>query len=294
VIQVSKRKRKDAKVCGEVSMFESIKQNDRPNTMKYFSSLLLSVMVHAIILCVIVTVPLIFCGTLNPGDLLIAMIAPPSLPEQISPPTALPYSATPGTGTRAGSGSRRAESVTATLSEPKKIPDGIIPAPPPDDPLVARIYGGGNGGGNGSGDGDGDGDGDGKPGSPWGIKGLASPAITEAPRIILKPPSHPKESKGTERVEIPSVLLASKLIYKVVPVYPPLALKTGVSGTVTLMAFIDEAGNVADLKVLSGHMLLKEAAMQAVKQWKYSPTVLNGEPVPVQATVNVIFTLNNK
>jgi len=98
-------------------------------------------------------------------------------------------------------------------------------------------------------------------------------------------------TKPAKVKEVPSDLQAAKLIYKVVPVYPPLARVAHVSGTVMLMAIIDEEGNVADIKILSGHALLKDAAVQAVKQWKYSPTVLNGEPMPVQANVNVIFAL---
>jgi protein TonB len=54
---------------------------------------------------------------------------------------------------------------------------------------------------------------------------------------------------------------------------------------------VDEEGNVSEIKVESGHPLLRDSAVQAVKQWKYSPTLLNGEPVPVIATVTVIFNL---
>jgi len=55
---------------------------------------------------------------------------------------------------------------------------------------------------------------------------------------------------------------------------------------------VDEEGNVSDIKVTNGHPLLNDAAKTAVAQWKYSPTLLNGEPVPVIATVTVIFKLN--
>jgi len=76
------------------------------------------------------------------------------------------------------------------------------------------------------------------------------------------------------------------------PAYPPLAAKAHVQGSVILEAVVDEEGSVSTLKVLSGHPLLVEAALQAVRQWKYSPTVLNGEPVSVIATVTVIFRMN--
>ena len=75
------------------------------------------------------------------------------------------------------------------------------------------------------------------------------------------------------------------------PIYPPLAVKAGVEGTVVLLADIDVDGNVANYKVLSGHLLLRNAAIEAVRQWKYSPTILTGEPVPVRATITVVFAL---
>ena len=58
-----------------------------------------------------------------------------------------------------------------------------------------------------------------------------------------------------------------------------------------LVVTVDEEGSVSEIKVTNGHPLLDEAAISAVKQWKYSPTLLNGEPVPVIATVTVIFNL---
>ena len=83
----------------------------------------------------------------------------------------------------------------------------------------------------------------------------------------------------------------SKLLLKVVPVYPALAIAAHAAGSVILEAEIDEEGNVANVKIVSGHPLLVKAAAQAVKQWKYSPTLLNGEPQAVLATVTVVFRL---
>ena len=83
----------------------------------------------------------------------------------------------------------------------------------------------------------------------------------------------------------------SKLIRRVAPVYPELAKRARVQGKVVLVVTVDEEGNVSDIRVSTGHPLLNEAAISAVKQWKYSPTLLNGEPVPVIATVTVIFNL---
>jgi protein TonB len=76
------------------------------------------------------------------------------------------------------------------------------------------------------------------------------------------------------------------------PVYPVIAVKARIMGTVILEAVLDEEGGISTVKVLSGHPFLADAAVQAVKQWKYSPTILNGEPVPVIATITVVFRLD--
>jgi TonB family protein len=83
----------------------------------------------------------------------------------------------------------------------------------------------------------------------------------------------------------------SFLYHKVEPVYPEEARKAGVQGKVILSIIINEEGFVGDVRVVSGHPLLDAAAIAAVKQRRYRPTVLNGEPVPVQETVTIPFTL---
>jgi protein TonB len=75
------------------------------------------------------------------------------------------------------------------------------------------------------------------------------------------------------------------------PVYPPLARTARVSGMVRLQAIIAIDGSIAELNVISGHPMLIAAALDAVKQWRYRPTVLNGKPVPVDTQIDVNFTL---
>lgn len=84
---------------------------------------------------------------------------------------------------------------------------------------------------------------------------------------------------------------AANLIAKVTPVYPPLAKQARIQGVVSLMAFIGADGTVKNLSVVSGHPLLIQAAMDAVKQWVYKPTLLNGAAVPVMTSIEVNFTL---
>ena len=87
-------------------------------------------------------------------------------------------------------------------------------------------------------------------------------------------------------------MTAASLINRVQPVYPPLARQTRISGTVRLHAIISKSGAVQQLEVISGHPLLVQAALDAVRQWRYRPTTLNGEPVEVDTTIDVIFSLN--
>jgi protein TonB len=88
-----------------------------------------------------------------------------------------------------------------------------------------------------------------------------------------------------------SSLQESKLVKRVDPVYPHLAIIGRQSGIVILDVKVDEDGNVESVRILKGHPLFNDAATSAVMQWKYSPTILNGEPIPVVATVTVIFNL---
>jgi periplasmic protein TonB len=103
------------------------------------------------------------------------------------------------------------------------------------------------------------------------------------------PPPKPKQS-GPLRVG--GNVQAAKIINRVQPVYPPLARQTRISGTVRLHAIISKDGTIQQLEVVSGHPLLQQAALDAVRQWRYQPTLLNGEPVEVDTTIDVIFSLN--
>jgi len=74
-------------------------------------------------------------------------------------------------------------------------------------------------------------------------------------------------------------------------VYPPLARSARVTGVVLLQATISTEGTIKDLRVISGHTLLQEAAIEAVKQWRYKPQLLNGQPIEVITTITVNFIM---
>ena len=103
------------------------------------------------------------------------------------------------------------------------------------------------------------------------------------------PPPPPKAA--LKRVTVGGNVQAARLVNRVQPIYPPLARQTRISGTVKLHAIIGKSGNVEQLQVVSGHPLLVQSALDAVRQWRYQPTLLNGDPVEVDTEIDVIFSL---
>ena len=93
-------------------------------------------------------------------------------------------------------------------------------------------------------------------------------------------------------ITVTSDVQAAKLLRKVIPVYPKLAIAAHISGTVRLMGVVAKDGTVQQIRVVSGPALLVEAALDAVRQWVYRPTMLNNKPVEVIAPIDVIFTLS--
>jgi protein TonB len=86
---------------------------------------------------------------------------------------------------------------------------------------------------------------------------------------------------------------AAKLLHMVRPIYPPFARQARIQGTVVLSAIIGEDGRVEMLRYVSGPALLVQAALDAVRLWRYAPTLLNGRPVAVETTITVVFTLGD-
>jgi protein TonB len=87
-------------------------------------------------------------------------------------------------------------------------------------------------------------------------------------------------------------VMEGMLIYRVLPVYPVAAREMCVAGRVALQATISRDGTIENLRVVDGPGLLRAAAVEAVRQWRYRPYLLNGEPVEVETTINVDFKLD--
>lgn len=107
--------------------------------------------------------------------------------------------------------------------------------------------------------------------------------------IGAAPPPPPKPTQT--RIRVGGNVQAASLTHKVDPVYPQIAKTAHVSGTVVLHAIIAKDGTIQQLEYVSGPPLLMRAAMDAVREWRYKPTLLNGEAVEVDTTIQVVFTL---
>ena len=244
-------------------MFESLEKESRRNAMQYLTSLLVSLFVHTAVLGVLVILPLVFFNVLHADELVTFLIDPPSVPAPPLPPAA------PITHRS----SAKPKVFIGTIGQaPIKIPDGIHPEvePPETDGTDSIIRG---------------------------IANLHRGERIESPikeLVVLNTPPDldpPQPPVRRDPIRVSGKLQEAKLIHKVDPVYPKLAIQARVSGVVNLEAMIDEEGSITDLKILSGHPLLNDAALSAVRQWKYKPTMIGGEPIPVVATVMVIFRI---
>ena len=104
----------------------------------------------------------------------------------------------------------------------------------------------------------------------------------------VPPPPKPEAPK---RIRVSSGVQEAKMIHRADPTYPPLAKQARIFGTVRLEAVIAADGSIQNLRVIEGHPLLVQSALQAVQQWRYQPTLLSGEPVEVVTFIEVVFRL---
>jgi protein TonB len=120
-------------------------------------------------------------------------------------------------------------------------------------------------------------------GSAGGVLGGVLGGVGPAPAVVRQPPVR------TGPARISSGVMVGNLLVKTQPVYPPIAKAAHVQGVVVLHAIISKQGTIQGLTVISGPPMLTAAAIDAVKQWKYKPYLLNGEPTEVDTTVQVNF-----
>jgi len=227
-------------------------------------TIVLSTMLQIGILTVMILIPLIYTEALPKAMLTTLLVAPPPPPPPPPPPAATPIKVVKPVARLIQAGK-----LLAPRAIPKEV-NIIKEAEMPPDVSVGGVVGGVPGG---------------VPGGQAG--GVLGGILGGSAGSNLPPP--PKEAP--KRIRVGGQVQQASLINKVQPVYPPLAKQARIQGVVRLQAVIAKDGNIIELQVLSGHPLLQTAALDAVKQWKYRPTLLNGEPVEVVTTIDVIFTL---
>jgi protein TonB len=130
--------------------------------------------------------------------------------------------------------------------------------------------------------------------------GVASPGVESGPPLLgplgvsesVAPPPPPPVPPPPRLVRVGGTIREPRKIVHVAPIYPEIARQARAQGVVVIEAILDATGKVDSLKVLNSQPLLDNAAVQAVRQWRYTPTELNGVPVPVLMTITVRFSLD--
>ena len=244
-------------------MFEDslIESGGKLKTKRGLTSLV-SFALQVVIVGVMVLIPLIFTEALPKAQLMTFLVAPPPPPPP-PPPAAAPVKIVHQVQT---------DIINGQLRTPTKIPQKVQmikedEAPPPVM-ATTGVVGGVPGG------------------VPGGSMGGVLGSIASAGSNVALP-----KVATPQRVRVSSGVQSGLLVRKVQPTYPPLARQARIQGTVVLQAQISKNGDIENLQLISGHPMLAPAAIEAVKQWKYKPYLLNGEPVEVETTVQVNFSL---
>jgi periplasmic protein TonB len=223
---------------------------------------------HIVILATLIIVPLYTTGTINLGKYEeTPLVAPPAAPPPPPPAAARPVA--PHISATRPKLTYTQGKLIAPASIPKKVSlDNTDVAP--DAGVVGGVPGG-------------------VPGGQLG--GVLGGVIGGTGTSVPIPPAQQPAAKRIVRVG--SSLKAPRQTVSVQPEYPTLARQTHIWGTVVVDAVIDEHGNVVQARAVNGHPLLIPAALRAVLQWKYEPTLLNGTPVAVEMEVTVRFNLGS-
>ncbi len=228
----------------------------------------MSFLVECLAVAIMVLIPLIYTNTLPAYQLMSYLVAPPPPPPPAPPPPVVKVQKIVPREFDAGK-----------LMQPKAIPKKVQIIEESETPsaAIAGVVGGVPGG---------------VPGGAAG--GIIGGIISSAPTFVPPPPPKVEAPKAVapQRIRVGGNVQKANLINAPKPVYPPLAKQARISGVVKLNAIISKDGTIEQLTVSSGHPLLIPAALEAVKQWRYKPTLLNGEPVEVITQIDVNFTLS--
>src|SRR5215831_20288891 len=222
-----------------------------------------SFILQVIIIGILIIIPLLYTEALPKQTLTSFLVAPPPPPPPPPPPAAAPVKVIKQIQTNI---------VNNQLRTPTAIPKKVEMIKEEEAPPPVMATGGVVGGVPG-----------GVPGGQMGgvIGGIISSTPVAVPKVATP-----------QRVRVSQGVSQGLLVRKVNPTYPPLARQARIQGSVLLQAEISKDGSIENLRLISGHPMLAPAAIEAVKQWKYKPYFLNGEPVEVETQITVNFTLS--
>lgn len=229
-----------------------------------------SFILNCLVVGTLLIMPLVFTEQLPSAQLLTFLIAPPPPPPP-PPPAAAQQMA------RIVKQIQTDVLSNGELRTPSKIPHKVEMIKEDEAPPPMAATGGVIGGVPG-----------GIPGGQVGgvIGGIISStsSLAAVPKLVPTTPQRIRISQGVTK---------GLLIHRVEPVYPTLAKAARVQGEVVLSAVISTTGEIQNLQLVSGHPMLVPEAITAVKQWRYKPYLLNGQPVEVETTITVIFSLSS-
>ena len=223
----------------------------------------LSFVFQMVLVGILVLIPLLFTEALPKTQLMTFLVAPPPPPPPPPPPAAAPVKVVKQIQT---------DIVNGQLRTPTKIPQKVQMIKEDEAPAPVMSASGVIGGVPG-----------GVPGGQMGgvIGGIISSTPVAVPKVATP-----------QRIRVSQGVTQGMIIRRVQPAYPPLARQARIQGPVVLQAEIGKDGSIQNLRLISGHPMLAPAAIEAIKQWKYKPYILNGEPVEVETTITFNFTLS--
>jgi protein TonB len=224
-----------------------------------------SFFIHFAILLLLLFLPLYFSQGIDMKRLETTLLVAPMPPMAPAPPAPPSVARMVHVATKVFTPGK----LTAPTFIPKAVPTASSDAAPPEDAFAA-----------------------GASTIPGGVPGGQIGGITGGMPSVTAPVAASPAAEGQKRpVRIGGNVKPPRLIYGPAAIYPILASQSHVHGTVMIDALIDEHGNVIQEKVVSGHPLLIQAALKAVSERKYEPTILDGEPTPVDLRVEVNFQM---
>lgn len=235
---------------------ELVESTSKKKTHKVWS-VWLSAGIQGVILGILILIPLIYTSALPKTLMSTFLVAPPPPPPPPPPPAVVKVIKVLPKLIQQGK-------LQAPTVIPKKI-EMIHEEPQPDVGMVGGVPGGVPGGSAG---------------------GVLGGIIGGAPGLAPPP-------KPPERIRIGGNVMAARIISQPSPVYPAIARTARIQGTVVLHGIIGKDGTVKEIQYLSGPPLLMHSCMDAVRQWRYSPYLLNNEPVEVDTTISCVFKMGD-